>query len=191
MEISFLVVGTPRSGTTLVQRLACELPNVAMSPETHFFSSGYAVDLVRRGGFPLSGGRLDQELAAYLVSYKAWTGNELPLDTIEVKKLLGQTCERPTALFAAIVRSLAAPGRMVGEKTPDHIRWWRPISRSMPNVKFVFVVRDPRAVVESMLRMDWADRSHLVLAERWRQDRVGNARCRTCHRRPSGSLRPI
>jgi len=33
----FLIVGSARSGTTLVQRLACELPGVAMPPETHFF----------------------------------------------------------------------------------------------------------------------------------------------------------
>ena len=36
-DVSFLMVGTPRSGTTLLQRLACELPGVGMPPETHFF----------------------------------------------------------------------------------------------------------------------------------------------------------
>lgn len=40
---AFLIVGTPRSGTTLVQRLASELPGVAIPPETHFFSLFVAV----------------------------------------------------------------------------------------------------------------------------------------------------
>ena len=37
-ELSFLVVGTARSGTTLVQRLCCELPRVWVPGETHFWS---------------------------------------------------------------------------------------------------------------------------------------------------------
>lgn len=48
----------------------------------------------------------------------------------------------------------------------------------MPDVKFVFVVRDPRAVVESALRMSWGARSHLVLAERWRQDQLATIAAR-------------
>lgn len=172
MEVSFLMVGTPRSGTTLVQRLACELPGVSMSPETHFFSSGFALELSRKGGFPLHGTALDQALASYIRMYATGSRSTLPLDRTQVKALLGSTCERPADLFAAIVRSLAGPGAILGEKTPDHIRWWLPISRALPNVRFIFVVRDPRAVVESLIRMPWAGRSHVVLAERWRADQL-------------------
>src|SRR6185369_13674433 len=103
--------------------------------------SGYAVNLVRRNGFPLSEDRLDEELATYLGVYEAYAGHALPLDTMKVKAVLDHTCESAAALFAGIVRSLALPAAIVGEKTPDHIRWWRPISAAMPNAKFVFVVR--------------------------------------------------
>src|SRR4051794_16233640 len=41
----FLIVGTPRSGTTLLQRLVSELPGVRVPPETAFFPTFYDSDL--------------------------------------------------------------------------------------------------------------------------------------------------
>ncbi len=91
----------------------------------------------------------------------------MPLDCERVGTLLGGSCEAPIDLFAAVVRSLASPEPFVGEKTPADLRWWRPLSRAIPSLKLLIVVRDPRAVVESNLRMPWGGRSHTSLAERW------------------------
>jgi hypothetical protein len=170
MDIAFLVAGTPRSGTTLVQRVACELPGVAMSPETHFFASGYGARLARSGRLPLLGEQVRSELSTYQEAYRERVGRELVLDPERVEALVGPKCERTTDLFCAIVRTLADPGSVIGEKTPDHVRWWRPLAEAMPRLRFVLVVRDPRSVVESIMRMPWGNRSHLVLAERWCED---------------------
>jgi len=48
----FAIVGSPRSGTTLVQRLCCELEGVVVPYETHFFSAYLPVCRPR---FPLAG----------------------------------------------------------------------------------------------------------------------------------------
>src|SRR5262245_51226417 len=60
-DIGFLIVGTPRSGTTLVQRLATELPGVRVPPETHFFPH-FGSDLIKRTSFPLDAGGIEREV---------------------------------------------------------------------------------------------------------------------------------
>ena len=63
-RVRFLVVGSPRSGTTLVQRLACEIPGVRMPAETHFFSQ-FATGLLARRSFPLTGEALVDEIGRF------------------------------------------------------------------------------------------------------------------------------
>ena len=85
------------------------------------------------------------------------------------------------ALFDDLVRRLAGPAEIWGEKTPGHLWWWRPISLAAPWMRFVLVVRDPRAVVASLLAMPWQEvdesalralggRLHMALAARWAFD---------------------
>jgi hypothetical protein len=170
--VDFLVVGSPRSGTTLVQRLACEVPGVRMPPETHFFSQ-FATGLITRARFPLEG----KDLAGEIERFGALDSSRgLEVDVGALAEDLGGACASPYALFDAIVRQLAGPGQVYGEKTPEHLMWWRPLSRAAPGLRFVVVVRDPRAVVASNLTMPWrgggripawGDNVHLAFAELW------------------------
>jgi len=160
----FLIVGPPRSGTTLVQRLASELPGVRVPPETHFFDH-YVAGLLARRSFPLDRVALEEELRAYLTIGDL---EGLELDTGAVVELLGGTCSSPLALFAAIVQTLCDGAEVCGEKTPDHLRWWRPLTRELPELRIVAVLRDPRATVASGRRMPWSSHPHGVLAEAWR-----------------------
>jgi hypothetical protein len=168
--VGFLVVGSPRSGTTLVQRLACEIPGVAMPPETHFFTR-FAMGLVARHRFPIEGKELVQVVGGFAADH-----GDLAVDVDAVVGALGGRCAGPFALFDALVRQLAGPAQVWGEKTPNHLVWWRPISRAAPWVRFVVVVRDPRAVVASNLEMPWredptlppwGDQMHLAFAALW------------------------
>ncbi|MFN2557322.1 MAG: sulfotransferase [Nitriliruptorales bacterium] len=162
----FVIVGTPRSGTTLVQRLACELPGVVMPPETHFFSL-FVPELVRRRRLPLGRVALREELRRYGALE---TSRELDLDVDVVLDTLGGRCDSLVDLFGALVRHLAGEGEIYGEKTPTHLRWWRPLTEAHPDLKVVAVVRDPRAVIASNLAMPWGMKHHVTLAEMWRQD---------------------
>jgi len=189
--VRFLVVGSPRSGTTLVQRLACEIPGVAMPPETHFFTR-FAVGLLTRHRFPLSGPELTAVVATFAAADAA---HGLDVDVEAVVADLGGACGGPLELFTALVRQLAGPADVLGEKTPGHLVWWRPLSQAAPWMRFVVVVRDPRAVVGSSLEMPWrsdptlpawGDRMHLVFAALWSffqgqvplmQSRLGPDRC--------------
>jgi hypothetical protein len=97
---------------------------------------------------------------------------------------------RPGALelFAAIVAALAPGAEVLGEKTPNHLQWWRPIASARPAMRWIVVLRDPRAVVASY-RTAWGARDHVVLAERWRADQREAARLLRTLRRSALLLR--
>lgn len=163
---SFLIVGTPRSGTTLVQRLACELPGVRMPPETLFFGP-FLLRLLGRNTFPLERAELREELGRYAA---AAAPRELEVDVDGIIEDLGGRCSSPFEMFAAIVRSLAGEGAVFGEKTPQHLVWWRPLLRAKPGLKLVAVVREPRDVVASSLDKPWVKPRRMLevwLADQW------------------------
>ena len=163
-KVDFLVVGTPRSGTTLVQRLACEVPGVVTPPETHFFP-GVMGELVQPSAFPLAGAELRRVLDAYVA---LGPNAGLGLDVSAVMQALGGRCQSPVQLFNAVVVQLTGGGEVIGEKTPSHIRWWRPLSQADPTLRFIVVSRDPRAVVSSNLGAPWSEESW---AREWGEDK--------------------
>jgi hypothetical protein len=56
---------------------------------------------------------------------------------------------------------------VLGEKTPNHIAWWEHFAAARPELKFVAVVRDPRAVLRSQRSVPWGEHDAYALAERW------------------------
>jgi hypothetical protein len=132
-----------------------------MPPETHFFLS-FARELLERRSFPLQEADLREELAAFRDKLG------LPLDTESLSTELGGRCASLIELFHAIVRQLAGEAAILGEKTPEHLWWWRWLARAIPEVRFVAVIRDPRAVTSSLRSTPWArDRPVWRIAERW------------------------
>jgi hypothetical protein len=174
-RVGFMVVGSARSGTTLLQRLACEITGVRMPPETHFFSD-FAWAMSHRRKFPLGMPGLREEVEGF-----AGMDNSkgLNIDVDGLVEGMGGECPGIFALFDAIVRQLTGLAEIYGEKTPGHLWWWRSIARAAPWMRFVVAVRDPRAVVASTLSMPWSvaddlapwgDRIHLAYAGRWEFD---------------------
>jgi hypothetical protein len=157
----------------LVQRLACELPGVAMPPETHFFDV-FVPDLLRRGGPPLDRPRLAEEIETWRHMEQV-RGMEIDADAVVDE--LGGRCDSLVHLFDVLVRHLVPPADRYGEKTPKHLLWWRPLTEARPSMRVVAVVRDPRSVVASNLaapwatdisEWDWGDDLYVAMAERWR-----------------------
>jgi hypothetical protein len=67
-------------------------------------------------------------------------------------------------------------GKILLEKTPDHLRSWRVIKRLYPDARFLHIVRDPRAVASSLLafgREAWgteAPKNAMEAAVFWRKN---------------------
>jgi hypothetical protein len=166
--IDFAIVGTPRSGTTFVQRVCDEVPGVAAVGETHFYS--VAIRRFRAAGlsFPMQPSEVREAMELW-AALPLVEGLEVDVDA--VVETLGERCDRPAALLAAIVRQLApAPAAIVGEKTPDHLRHWRRMTRDMPDLKVIWVVRDARDVAPSLCAVPWGDTSIVGAARRWKRD---------------------
>lgn len=161
----FLIVGTPRSGTTLVQRLASEIPGVIVPPETHFFTD-FAPDLLARHALPIRGDELRRELQLYR-ERPYFEG--VDLDPERMFDALDGSCDSLLALYGSVVDQLSGGAEIVGEKTPGHLLWWEPLARALPRLVLVAVIRDPRAVVASHLELGWGGHP-VITARRWLDD---------------------
>jgi hypothetical protein len=135
-----LIVGSPRSGTTWVQRLLLSHPAIRGGHESNFFSAFAPVlQTFRRGQSP---GRL-----VGLANY--WTEDQL------LEEIRSLWCR----MMTPFVHQSNGECRLVLEKTPEHSMYMPEISQIVPGVRFIHVIRDSRAVVASMLAAgneEWA-----------------------------------
>lgn len=153
------LVGAGRSGTTWLQMLLAQHPQIASAPETQLFSAY------------LSGAELrwNRELE-YQKKNKGRTGLRLLISEDEFYDFI-QTF--PEKIFDKICKS--KPGaKFVLEKTPSHIKHAQFILSLFPEARFIHLIRDPRAVVASLRAAasswgrHWAPRGVLAGAESWR-----------------------
>jgi hypothetical protein len=165
--VSFLIAGTPRSGTTLVQRLACELPGVVVPPETAFWPAA-AVALSQRHVFPAARGPLVDDL--FTIAAVSRRLAAAGVDRAELADRLPDPCPSLWALFVAVVEAMAGPAAVHGEKSPRNLMWLRTLGRARADLRFVGVVREPRAVVASNLEAEFAHDVVAIHAEQWRAD---------------------
>ena len=163
--VGFLIGGLARSGTTLLQRLCCELTAVWVPPETHFWPSSAGLEDAFE--FPLQGAdriagaeQVARDLAEKGVGIRV---GDLLDGLAAYDRRIGLW-----TLFEGVVSALSPPDRrMLGEKTPQHLLWWELLSGAAPDLRFVTVVRDPRAALRSHRSVGWGETDAYALAERW------------------------
>lgn len=160
------VVGSPRSGTTLVQALLASHPNVWSLPETHFFRR---VEVYRRGPRGLL---VEPGADALLREISSSVGVRHPF------RPRWLTIGRCIRRFATILDTAAAAegARVWVEKTPGHLNYIPLIARFLPDARYVHVTRQGADVVASVVQVTrehpgWdGARSIDEAAERWRAD---------------------
>lgn len=179
------LVGVPRSGTTLLQRILDAHPDVAVAPET-FFVRRFA-DRRKHYG-KLGDPRHLEKLLTDLIATPEFA--EMGLDSAEfrsaVRGFASPSLEYHEVFAAWLDAYRARRGkRIVGEKTPNHLLAMRRLEDWFPNARFVHVVRDPRAVTESWRGVPWTNGSLEADAEVWRRyletSRKEPPRRATCH----------
>ncbi|MGZ4713569.1 MAG: sulfotransferase family protein [Acidimicrobiia bacterium] len=167
--VRFLIVGTPRSGTTLVQRLACELPGVGIPYETHFFTKG--VEVLTEGHARPHVDPFDPDrLRAALTRYAALP--HLEGAHLDVDAVLDRVGPDPSLLdlFDAVVATMAGDAPVLGEKTPGHLHWAAAIAQVRPELRVIGVVRDPRAAIASQRAVPWGSNRVDVASGLWVDD---------------------
>ena len=145
------LIGAPRSGTTWLQLMLASIPEVASANETHLFTN-YMQSLFR-GWDRLRDSPRDVGLHHLLTE-----GQYLS----SVRDFAAQ----PLAAIAAT----KPRARVILEKTPGHAFVWRDIAQIFPDALFLHLVRDPRAVIASLIaaKQEWESGD-------WIPNRIGSA----------------
>jgi hypothetical protein len=142
------VVGVGRSGTTLLRLMLDAHPQVAIPPETHFIPE--LIEVADRGG-------LDPERAVEVIaSVRQWgdfgfTRGEL----VERLRAAGDLDAAVTirAFFAAYAERHGKP--RWGDKTPIYVESIPAIAATLPEARFIHLIRDGRDVALS--RSTWSE----------------------------------
>jgi Sulfotransferase family len=158
-----IVLGCPRSGTTMLQVMLHSHPRLAIAPETRFILPAYRQRL-RFGDLEDPANR--RALGEFVAAGRYFRNLGLdPAETVE------RIVEGPPTFGSAIgivLRSYAERfGRpRWGEKRPGYYRHIDVVMRLFPDAQLVHIVRDPRDCVASLKRVPWWKRTshHSVLA---------------------------
>lgn len=146
------IIGSPRSGTTLLQCILSAHSHLFSLPETHFFS-----EVMRRISKPA-----DRKLAMKEIQFAFEVLSQTGVvDKKSLRKFLRICDEESTTgkqIFEYIVEcyrpdeDINKSFRLV-EKTPMHAMFIKEIKKIYPDAKFIHIVRDPRDVISSRLAL--------------------------------------
>lgn len=142
------VVGSGRSGTTLLRMMLCAHPRIYLTHEAYFYVWSAALP---RG----ADGRALVE--AYLRSFSfRWLRVDVDDFLPDVPADLPRA--RGHVLFEAVMRAKARQmgKERYGDKTPPHSGHLARIYEDFPRARVIRIVRDPRAVAHSLSRMPWS-----------------------------------
>jgi hypothetical protein len=158
------IVGSPRSGTTLMRAILNRHPRLSICDETHYFPLIYH----RRRAFGDLGNIENRRrvITEFMANRHFKRSNP---NTAELFEKLMREGTSYKSLFTAVMRSYAdSRGKQrLGEKTPRHALSLTTLREWYPNCVIIHMMRDPRAAVASMLHMPWAQASVVGNAERW------------------------
>ena len=166
------IVGLPRSGTTLVSVILNAHSQLAISPETHYFTK------YRRLGDQLAKTpSVDLRKKCTLLKNLLQTPEfaAMGFSKEEMSKIYDLLlCEKHICHGVILGTILGQYARKHGkqrwgEKTPGHFRYVPLIKGVFPDAKVISVIRDPRDVSLSLRKVPWSSNNVLHHAWHWRQ----------------------
>jgi hypothetical protein len=162
------IVGSPRSGTTLLRFLLDAHPQLAIPPETGFFLS---VKLFRPDA-AVSANEFYQAITSFPPDAPAW--NDFHIPAAEFQRRLGELLpfdeRNGIRLFYRMYAERLGKPRW-GDKTPLYCRHLLDIQQHLEEAHFIHLIRDGRDVALS-LREQWFSpgRDISVQAGYWREN---------------------
>lgn len=163
------VVGSGRSGTTLMRHILSGHEDVSICGETRYLRTGHLTRRGFRDRFARVGNLATDEGARSVVdhiyediegkNWWRWIQRNVPREQFLRGLLASDRTDR--ALFD-LVMTLSAQGKPIrGEKTPAHVYCVPTLLEWFPEAKTVHMLRDPRAVFVSRRRKLAAGQWHL------------------------------
>lgn len=168
-----VIVGAPRSGTTLLRLMLDAHPDLAIPPETSFVVAAAALE----GSAGDLRARFLETITAYPPNAPNWQDFGLAREALAeaVQALEPFTVADGLRAFYRLYAQRFGKPRW-GEKTPDYSLHIGTIAALLPEARFVHLIRDGRDVAASW-RQQWFSPGHEaeVLARAW-AERVQAAR---------------
>jgi hypothetical protein len=158
----FFIVGYERCGTTLLAAALDRHSRLAVPPETHFFTDVSPPHQAGQSAEP-----------QFMVShfFRGFRTRDMGIDQEALLARLNEVEPTWSNLFVESLGLYAkSKGKLRwGEKTPKHWRYLREILNLFPKSKAIWVVRDGRDAVASMMNMPWKPHDNIALhAMQWR-----------------------
>ncbi len=160
LDRPIFVVGHPRSGTTLLASMLGRHPDIVSTPESLY------LNMVR-----------------FMVAPALSRGADAVLKTIENSPMRFLVLDRDRLLaalkaldvldecsvFQVVLEEFrAADGKpRLLEKTPLHLRGMDELFEWFPDARMLWIMRDGRACVASLIKVDWATSDPVALAWQW------------------------
>ena len=160
------IVGAPRSGTTLLQRMVDAHPNIAIPHESHWIPRWYEE---RTGLTPE--GFVTPELISSLLKYAKFGRLGLSREELEALIKSGEPVSYSTFVSGVFDLHGKVQGKpLVGDKTPSYARRIRTLHTLWPQARFVHLIRDGRDVCLSYVA--WEKFKKRASLATWNEDPV-------------------
>lgn len=154
------IVGFARSGTTLLATMLDRHSQIAVTPETHFFDQYVAT--------APSGAKSKAMLVNRLLEQPRILDLGIGPDPI-LQAFEDFDCDARGLLCATLEAYRHKQGKQyVIEKTPAHLPYVPLIFDWFPNARVLYIERDGRDAVMSLMRMPWSHRNLRRHARMWR-----------------------
>jgi Sulfotransferase family len=158
----FFIVGYERCGTTLLAAALDRHSRLAVPPETHFFTDVSP---------PHQAGQTAEPQFMVSHFFRGFRTRDMGIDQEQLLAHLQKVEPTWSNLFLESLSLYAkSKGKLrCGEKTPKHWRYLPEILNLFPESKAIWVVRDGRDAIASMMNMPWKPHNNLALhAMQWR-----------------------
>jgi hypothetical protein len=157
-EIPFFIVGSARSGTTLLRLMLNAHPEVAVPPESRFITQLWP-----------GGGSVEvQPLLEVLAAHPRFIAWELPIDAVRAE-LQGAGAVPYAEFVRGVFRAYAhAHGKSRwGDKTPRYVENIALLSNLLPDARFIHLIRDGRNVALSYADVPFGPKTVARAADLW------------------------
>lgn len=170
MREPIFIIGMPRSGTTLLSMILNAHSQLAISPETHYFTKYWhrceqdncLQDKEKAKGF------VNCFLSSDEVKDMGFSVKEV--EEIYNTLIQDKNLTHKTILQTILSKYASKQGKTIwGEKTPAHLEYVPVIATLFPNARFICIVRDPRDVSLSLRKVPWNRGNVFHHARRWKR----------------------
>jgi hypothetical protein len=162
------ITGCPRSGTTMLASMLGNAKTCVTTPESDFF-----IDFIYKHLSEESASIDKQDLVQFFSNnyrFKQWG-----IDANEISNLpekitytnFNLVIENTMRLFSENHSEISEKEFIRIDHTPSSIKHFDILNELFPESKFIFIIRDPRAVYASVKGLDWGANTPLKLSETW------------------------